>query len=69
MIKVLKNNFDFKETICSRCGSELAYQKWDVEKQSIGDSIYSFLNCPVCHDRFLIEKMPVEEWFKKARND
>ena len=67
MIKVLKTNFDFEETICSYCGSELAYQKWDVETQRIGNLIYKYLCCPVCHERFVVEEMTTEEWFKKEK--
>lgn len=69
MIKVLKTNFDFKETTCPCCGSELAYQKWDVENQSICNLMYFYLNCPVCHERFIVEKMTAEEWFEKVRNN
>lgn len=67
MIKVLKTNFDFKETVCPCCGSELAYQKWDVESRSICDSMYFYLNCPICHKSFIVEKMTVDEWFEKVR--
>ena len=67
MIKVLKTNFDFEEITCSYCGSELAYQKWDVETQRICNLICKYLYCPVCHERFTVEEMTAEEWFKKER--
>lgn len=57
MIKVLKlGHGDFKETFCKGCGSELAYQEWDIEYQWTSNWRFEFIKCPVCYSKVLINK-------------
>lgn len=67
MIKVLKTDDEFKETVCPRCKSELAYQKWDTDNRQLGDLFHCFIQCSVCYNNFCVEKVTIEDWFKKGR--
>lgn len=60
-MKVIKEGTaHLTDITCDRCRSELQYESADIKHINNGKEITTYIWCPVCHHKIIIDKQPIE---------